>query len=331
MILILTFKEYEQSTDPVVDWLLYYKAPFIKIFLEDLLTSSFKYRIDINEKEIYVNGKGIIDSISVVFFRRFEKTINFRSDIDLGQINRKVNMETNGELKDLHDYLFYILSEKIWFPHYSKTSVNKLEILNEAKKAGLSIPHSIVTNSKEELKKFISVVSEAVYKPIRKISYYTVGRHTYSPYTTVIDDEKTDSLNEYFFPSLFQTKIPARYEIRCFYLEGELYASAILAENREGAADIKLSFNSRSTKWVTYLIPDDVAETIRVFMDSIGLNTGSIDILKGVDGKYYFIEVNPVGQYFSPSVRCNYYIEKKIAEWLIKINTNEYGKLRVAL
>jgi hypothetical protein len=30
------------------------------------------------------------------------------------------------------------------------------------------------------------------------------------------------------------------------------------------------------------------------------------------------LEVNPVGQYSAESERCNYKIEKSIAEWLIK-------------
>lgn len=53
-------------------------------------------------------------------------------------------------------------------------------------------------------------------------------------------------------------------------------------------------------------------------MNTLNLNTGSIDVLKGIDGKYYFLEVNPVGQYLSPSISCGYCVEKNIAEWLIK-------------
>lgn len=57
---------------------------------------------------------------------------------------------------------------------------------------------------------------------------------------------------------------------------------------------------------------------IRKLMNTLNLNTGSIDVLKGIDGKYYFLEVNPVGQYLSPSISCGYCVEKNIAEWLIK-------------
>lgn len=53
-------------------------------------------------------------------------------------------------------------------------------------------------------------------------------------------------------------------------------------------------------------------------MKRIDLITGSIDIIKSTNGKYYFLEVNPVGQYLAPSFLCNYNLPKIIAEWLIK-------------
>lgn len=317
MILVLTFREYEQSTDPVIDWLLYHKASFVKIFIEDLLTHSQKYRVDVDNKKIYVDEVEISAKINVVFYRRFEKSIQFKSDFNLGQINKKIERESNGELKDLFDYLFYVLDNKIWFPHYSKIEVNKLEMLNIAKDVGLSIPSSTVTNSKDEVIKFKKDVGKIVYKPIRQISYYIFGKYTYSPYTIEMDDGKIDELNNYFFPSLFQRKVEGKYEIRCFYLDGEIFASAILINSDNKEVDIKLNFNSNSTKWMNYNLPDEVRQKILLFMNKTGLITGSIDLIKTIDNNYYFIEVNPVGQYFAPSVNCNYYIENKIAEWLI--------------
>lgn len=323
MILILTFKEYEQSTDPVVDWLLYRNANFVKIFIEDLLTNTNGYRIEINNKKIFYRDIEITHKINVVFYRRFDKNIHFKSDLDLGNITRKIDKESNGELKDLFQYLFYILDNKIWFPHYSNLKVNKLEMLNLAQKAGLHIPSSIVTNSKKELATFKAENINIIYKPIRQISYYTFGNFTYSPYTTEIDDEKYEQLDNFFFPSLFQAKIKRDYEIRCFFLEGEIYASAIMTNSETSDVDIKLNFNSSTTKWVNYNLPSNIKEQIVQFMSQVKLTTGSIDLIKSNDNKFYFIEVNPVGQYFAPSINCNYYIEKKIADCLIKYDENE--------
>lgn len=321
MILILTFKEYEQSTDPVVDWLLYYKEPFIKIFIEDLLNQSNRYRIDLDNKKIFVEGEDMSSKIKVVFYRRFVKRINLKSSTNLGQITEKINRESNAEIKDLFDYLCYILEDKIWFPHYSNINVNKLTMLNIASEVNLKTPISTITNSKKELQLFIDTHKGVVCKPIRQISYYTFGKYTYSPYTTEITDGTIKKLSDFFFPSLFQAKIKSNYEIRCFYLDGDIYASAIFTHQNENKdVDIKLSFNEKTTKWVSYKLPKEIQTKIIHFMNIAGLNTGSIDLIRSHDGHYYFIEVNPVGQYLAPSVFCNYYIEKKIAKWLIKKN-----------
>src|SRR5699024_2304258 len=195
---VLTFREYEQSTDPVIDWLLYHQASFIKIFIVDLLTNSHKYRVNIDTKEIYVDEEEISTKINVVFYRRFEKRIHFESNFYLGHINNKIDRESNGELKDLFEYLFYILDDKIWFPHYSKIETNKLEILNKAKAVCLKTPSSIVTNSRDEVIRFKKDIGKIVYKPIKQISYYIFGKYTYSPYTIEMDDDKIAELTDYF-------------------------------------------------------------------------------------------------------------------------------------
>ena len=69
---------------------------------------------------------------------------------------------------------------------------------------------------------------------------------------------------------------------------------------------------------VNYTLPKEIEKKLLCLMSTVGLNTGSIDLIKDKKGRFYFIEVNPVGQYLAPSDRGNYYIEKTIAEWLIK-------------
>lgn len=57
---------------------------------------------------------------------------------------------------------------------------------------------------------------------------------------------------------------------------------------------------------------------VRAFMKEAKLNIGCLDIIRDETGRYVFLEVNPLGQYLSESAKCNYYLEKNIAEWLIK-------------
>lgn len=50
-------------------------------------------------------------------------------------------------------------------------------------------------------------------------------------------------------------------------------------------------------------------------MEALDLNCGSLDLIKS-GSTYYFLEVNPVGQFGNLSFDCSYHLEKEIAEYL---------------
>ena len=53
-------------------------------------------------------------------------------------------------------------------------------------------------------------------------------------------------------------------------------------------------------------------------MKSLNLDNGSIDFVKTNDGKWVYLEINPVGQFGMVSEPCNYNLEREIAQELIK-------------
>jgi D-alanine-D-alanine ligase-like ATP-grasp enzyme len=59
-------------------------------------------------------------------------------------------------------------------------------------------------------------------------------------------------------------------------------------------------------------------------MKDLSLKTGSVDFILDQNDKYYFLEVNPIGQFGMVSYPCNYNLEKKVAYFLI----NETEKLK---
>lgn len=314
MILILSFDEYEQCTDPVIDWLLYYKVDFIKLTQQDLYSNS-KFKIDIINNTFLFNNIDLVKEVNCIYYRRFEDNLNL--NLRNSYPTNQAMFELKYELKDLIKYIYFIFRDKVWFPAPENISIDKLTALSIAKECGLSIPSSIVTNNSDDTANFISTNSSIV-KPIRFSGYYTTGDITYNVYTNsiFIEDLRRWHCTQ-FFPTLIQEKIEKAFEIRTFYLDGDIYASAILVQD-EKYDDIKRNFNTEYIKWIPYKFPEEIEYCIRLFMSKVSLNTGSIDMMKTKEGKFVFIEVNPVGQFMAPSDRCNYYIEQKIAKWLIK-------------
>ncbi len=318
MILVLSFDYYEQGTDPVIDWLLYYKADFVKVSIYDLIRRDIPFKIDINHGHIYINKRDITDEINVIWYRRFEDNLTF----DVDKKNKHLEQaffEIQNEIEEFITYLKRILSDKIWMPCDIGIRLNKLEVIRLAQKSNILVPRTIITNSKSSVLDFQKMVNtKLIAKPIRNSSYFIDGTYTYSIYSHLYDLNAIEKLPDEFVLTLFQEYIRGEFEIRVFYLDGKFYASAIIVTKSEEIIDIKKHYNTKNIHWIPYQLPSHYEKKLNQFMKHISLNTGSLDILKTKDDKYVMLEINPVGQYSAPGYRCNYYLEEKIAKWLIK-------------
>ena len=318
MILILSFKDFEQGTNPVIDWLLCKKANFTKITIDDLKDSAFQYCLEVNSNKIKLNNQVIdLSEIKVVWLRRWVSKNVFAVEAE-NRNDVQAMKESINEIKRLSDYLFDILSDKKWLLTNEAAHLSKLKILNQASKSGLHTPLSIVVNNKSDLLEFNQQCPTGlICKPIEHSDYFVNQEATYSAYTKDLKRSDLEGLPDNFFPTFFQEKVDRKYEIRVFYLDGKFFSSVFLNSDNHHV-DIKLDING---KWVPYQLPQEVEAGITRFMKSITMNTGSIDIIRNNAGEYVFIEVNPAGQYLHTSHLCGYEVERHIADWLIE---NDY-------
>jgi glutathione synthase/RimK-type ligase-like ATP-grasp enzyme len=338
MILVLSFDVFEQGTDPVIDWLIYYKAPFIKLSINDLVQNNSNCYIDVNTDTVYVNGVAINDQVKVIWYRRFFHDFNLPV-IEDQKNHDKLNRSAKTELNTLFFYLAKIFKDKIWMPSYEGHQLNKFQALQQARESGLAIPLTRIINNKKQLLEFLNLNAHCglITKAFTDDSkgYYIKQNEAFFSFTKEITAEDTLELPAYFFPSLFQEKLDIDYEIRVFYLDGECFATAIINTGSGGFADRKLYNKSVFTHQLAYQLPEELRLRIDNFMQQVDLNTGCLDIARTKAGEYYFIEVNPVGQYLYQSVKCNYQLEHKIAKWLIKNDDSfaqkEYADLKIEM
>lgn len=311
MILILTFSEkYDQCVDPIIDWLLYKEAKFLRISLNEIV-SSHEFIIDIDNEKIFFKGIDLTKEVKVVYFRRFWEPINFKGNSKFWE---QAKLEYKRELDEMIDIIFYFLRKKKWFPFYENILINKIKVLSLAKKNGIDVPSSIITNQFDEAKKFISQ-GKTIVKPISGSGYFIDNEKVYASYTSSVDEEFINR-NKKFGVTLFQRKIDYEYEIRTFYLDGKFFSSVMIVDQEYD--DVKQNIGTDKITWAKYEIPKYFTKKLHTLLKSIRLNTASLDIMKKNNGEYSLIEINPVGQFLAPSKICNYNIEKLIAEWLIK-------------
>jgi glutathione synthase/RimK-type ligase-like ATP-grasp enzyme len=166
--------------------------------------------------------------------------------------------------------------------------------------------------------KCLDKAQDYITKPISDGVVFNIQGSLWSNYTTSIDRELGESNCNYPL-SLYQENLNKSFEIRTFYFYGECRSMAIFSqENSQTKTDFRLYDDLMPNRTVPFQLDVETEDKIREFMKTVKLETGSLDFVKTKDGRMVFLEVNPVGQFGMVSHPCNYFIEEKIAQWLIK-------------
>ncbi|WES97393.1 grasp-with-spasm system ATP-grasp peptide maturase [Chryseobacterium arthrosphaerae] len=300
MILIIS-QNNEITTTEVIKWLLKLGKSFIRVHEDEI------FDIRIKEKRIYIESlrnSFFIDEITSVWYRRGGLKFN-----RLHYKNEAINLNMNEYQHWLEDYIMKVLESKKHINKQSNSDINKLLVLEEAQKTGLDIPSYFLADTTDDV-----ILNKTIIKTIggnprmEDILKDSSGMM----YTTVIQENE----DENFFITFFQEKIEKDYEIRSFYLNGQVWSIAIFSQNDDQTkVDFRKYNDKKPNRKVPYRLPKNIEQKIHLLMQSLELNSGSLDFIKS-GSKYYFLEVNPVGQFLGMSVLCNYLLEKEIAEYL---------------
>lgn len=323
MILIIS-EDNDNSTNHVIDWLIYYGQKFQRINEE--------IRCDVNEILIN-NEKQQPSQYSVIWHRKGRILVNPGKVLlrDEG-MNNTLRSQLIDEETVLSHYIYnrHRINSKNIGNYFKAININKLNILHDAKDAGLNIPDTLITTKKEDVRQFKSIHDNIITKPISDVRCFEYGDigHVYT-YTSIVDD--LTCLPNTFFPSLFQKCIDKKYELRVFYINSMFYSMAIFSQND---SQTKIDFRNYNfttpNRTVPYNLPRAIKKKIKTLMKSLGMETGSIDLLVDMKDNFYFLEINPVGQYGMVSDPCNYNLHKIITKELIKCKQNSILRAKIS-
>ena len=318
MILIIS-DTFEQSTCKVIDWLLFFNKKYIVITDKTLVDV---IEIDIpKDFTISINNQYIkYSEICSVWYRRgFINICNvdINNKIENIEVAKAMSNTIKIENKSIEQYLNYMLLRKKNVNNFLYSRVNKLLVLQKAFEIGLNIPNSVVTNDKNILQNLQKNHKHLITKTIAEASGFESENFLFTTYTEKVTKELINTINDKFYHSFFQKQIDKKYEIRTFYLDGKCYSMAIFSQqNNKTKIDFRKYDNEFPNRNVPFKLPIMIENKIKILMDSFNLNSGSLDFIYGTDSKFYFLEINPIGQFGMVSYPCNYNLEKKIAEFL---------------
>jgi ATP-GRASP peptide maturase of grasp-with-spasm system len=326
MILILS-KPADKDTDCVIEWLNFYKIPVLRINDEELMQgdTSFYYDAHNTENSYFktFSQKVYLRNITVVWYRKFGFLIEYEKKLDS---TRDLMRFLHNEFRALRELIVSALQDKEWIFKRNLLKT-KLEVLNTAKNIGLKIPKTIITTEKTKLCHFLKQNNNLIItKPLSESAHIKSNNEFISLSTTVINSVKELSNN--FSPSLFQEYIDKEIELRIFYIMEKCYPMAIFSQsNPQTKVDFRIYDWENPNRYIPYKIPIELENKIDLLMKELKLNTGSLDVIKSAkDGEYYFLEINPSGQFGMTAFPCNYPLHKLVAQNLILLNNEKKAK-----
>lgn len=322
MSVIIISEEDDHSTNEVMDWLHYKKREVnINRFTFEQICQKLKvsYSLDGNTTKTAFNSQleDEVDSIiSVGWFRKNRSHIN-RVSLSGSILDRQVRSHLEKESSAVKLALLKNCANIRWLSSYQSRTLNKIIVLEQAKKIGLDVPRTLITNVKSDVVDFLSKCEGGVIckaSSAQQIILNSKKTGTLTQYTTELQKEDLlANLPERFFPTLFQEKIGKLMDLRIFYLDKKCFSMGIVN------TEVDYRENNTAFRHIPICLPEGIEEKIIALMEGLNLNIGCIDMIK--DKKYdktYFLEVNPNGQFNMVSSRCNFILEREISNFLLK-------------
>jgi hypothetical protein len=168
-----------------------------------------------------------------------------------------------------------------------------------AKKIGLKIPDTLISNDAVEIERFYTkYLGKIIYKPLTLFAWFD-QKNSYTPYTTRLEhfDLATAEFSLSAAPGIYQEYVNKAYELRVMIFGKTVFCARLDTElDGKQTDDWRMSFEGRPPlTWMQ--LPEEVTNKLFRFMDETGIVFGCFDMIATPENEFVFIEVNEQGQF----------------------------------
>jgi hypothetical protein len=259
------------------------------------------------EKEEYcINSKKLI-------------SVYFRAPVFLRSSNKIYSLEEQLYKSQWSSFIrnLCVFESANWVNHPVTTykAENKVLQLKTAKDCGFIIPKTFVGNT---LPPDINPAHLYIVKSIDTALFYDKGHEMFTYSTKLTGKELLDSELK-AAPVIIQECLSNKTDIRVTIIGETLFAVSITNNGLSIDGDWRQT-PKELLKYEPICLPESVVVSIRKTMKSLNLKFGGMDLAL-VDNKYYFIEVNPTGEWGWLVSSAKLPIDKTIVDYLSSSKT----------
>ena len=232
------------------------------------------------------------DEICAAWFRRAGNLFETRLSMTSEKLDNYVKIQSQATVSALCSSL-----QTLWVSHplaLRRAEVKALQLV-EASRAGLKIPHTLISNDPDWASTFVDAQGDAdcAIKPLLAVGVTDEHGGFRMPLTAMLP--RGHSLASVALaPTILQPYVEKAFELRCVVIGGNIFAAKM-----DTQADEKSRIDSRGgdPDYEIFELPDEVQASLHRVMDSFGLNFASLDMIVTPDGEFVFLELNPNGQW----------------------------------
>lgn len=184
-----------------------------------------------------------------------------------------------------------------WISHYLAViaAENRIHQMYLAERLGFPVPAWIVTNESSRAKDFFNRYERVVFKAL---SYGALGHGTAVHTSPVQQWNATHDAEVQICPTLLQVFVNKRYEYRVTVVDDQVFACRIDSQsNAKYAVDMRRGLMDSAMEHVACEIADDIKQFCIRIVSSLGLRFGAIDLVEDRNSRFWFLEINPTGQW----------------------------------
>lgn len=254
--------------------------------------------------------------ITAAYFRR-PGTPNISKEITDLSARNYCEKEWNNALGSALNSL-----DKRWFnsPISIQYAENKPRQLAIAYDIGLSIPDTIITNDPEQAQTAFLNETNVVAKPLREalLENNNDERVIFTNKVDKIDKSNYSSIR--LAPVIFQQKIKKHVDIRTTVIGDKVYSVEIHSQEH-GETKVDWRRGARPDLiHKQHTLPSEISDKCIQLVNKLQLRYGAIDFVLDENGNYWFLEVNPNGQWAWLENRVEIPLSQTIVDELERIS-----------
>ncbi|EMJ99119.1 RimK-like ATP-grasp domain protein [Leptospira sp. B5-022] len=199
-------------------------------------------------------------------------------------------------------------------PYNIDRAENKAFQLTCARDLGFDVPRTLITGDSDRIENFFDLLNgEMVVKPIYS-NRLSIEESEYHIFTNKIQRSELKNLRSAFtFPSIYQEFIDKEFDIRVTVVGDKAYSAFVESQKN---IETLVDWRRKRVPFEVYDLPQKIQDKCIALVKSLGLSFGAIDIVKSKNGQYFFLEINPNGQWGWIEADTGLPLSEKIVEWL---------------